>query len=450
MAMNLIATFFVEYRFELISIPFILLINAFLVASEFSLIKVRFSHFNTDLRDKVLADSRIGPLLTSGDRTIRAIRYALTGCLFLYALASYPVLHSVLSKLEVTAYGTPTQVSIVLAILLAVSLHYLVGELIPRAIGLTYPMQSLRASMPLILLLGWILRPIRKFIFGILSTLWGFWRKEPVPDLDSLRLETQIEFLDKDSPAFTQVAQLILKNTMMMRDLVVEDVLLPRNQVKYFDLNLPLAENLKMAKETGHTRFPLCYGDLDTCLGLVHIKDIFRYKGALERLDLRRIKRNMIRINTEEPLESALTKLLSHRMHMALVIDEFRGAEGVLTLERILEQLVGDIRDEFDADEEVLIQPEMDSGETIVSGLTPLHEIESKFNVQLETEEVSTIGGLVTSELGRIPEANTIVQVDGLQIEITEVDETRVVEVSIRKAEESAEEDADSQHPEDN
>ena len=385
------------------------------------------------------ANKGIGRLLEKGDRTIRAIRYALAGCLFLYALVSYPLLHSILSTFELAAYGMVTPAAIVLAFLLAVSLHYLVGELIPRAVGLTFPTQSLRMAMPVIIPFVWISRPIRRLLYGLLSSCWRIWINEPVPDLDSLELETQIEFLDKESPGMSQVAQLILKNTMMMRDLVVEDVLLPRNQVKYFDLNAPLKENLEMAKETGHTRFPLCYGDLDTCLGLVHIKDIFRYKGDLERLDLRRIKRNMIRINTEEPLESALTKLLSHRMHMALVIDEFRGAEGVLTLERILEQLVGDIRDEFDADEEVLIQPEMDSGQTIVSGLTPLHEIESKFDVELVTEEVSTIGGLVTSELGRIPEANTTVVMAGLEIEITEVDETRVVEVMIRKAEGSEE-----------
>jgi CBS domain containing-hemolysin-like protein len=233
----------------------------------------------------------------------------------------------------------------------------------------------------------------------------------------------------------SQVAQLILKNTLLMRELVVADVLLPRNQVKYFDLNLPLKENLDLAKETGHTRFPLCYGDLDSCLGLVHIKDIFRYKGELEKLDLRRIKRNMIRIDSEEPLESALTKFLSHRMHMALVIDEFRGTEGVLTLERILEQLVGEIRDEFDADEEVLIRPEMDSGETVVSGLTPLHEIEARFGIDFDNEEVSTIGGLVTSELGKIPDLGAELTIGNLHIEITEVDDTRVVEVKIYREE---------------
>jgi len=219
-----------------------------------------------------------------------------------------------------------------------------------------------------------------------------------------------------------------------MRELVVADVLLPRNQVKYFDLNQPLQENLKMAKESGHTRFPLCFGDLDRCIGLIHIKDLFRFTGDLSRLDLRRLKRNMIRIDSEEPLETALTKLLSHRMHMALVIDEFRGTEGVLTLERILEQLVGEIRDEFDAEEEVLIKADLESDEAVVSGLTPLHEIEAAFEVELDTEEVSTIGGLVTSQLGRIPETGERIQLGSLDVEITGVDETRVVEVRIRPA----------------
>ncbi len=441
--MNFLTTIISEYLTELIGIPLTLLLNALLVACEISLIKIRFSHFNTELRDRVEEDKRIGSLFGSGDRTIRVIRFGLTVCLILYALLSYPLFKSLFNNLEISAYGLVTPVSALLAFTIAVSLHHLTGELLPRAFGLAYPLRSLRMGTPLIVIFGWISRPVRKLVFGLVSSFWMLWKKEDVPDLDSLDLETQIELLRKESPEMSPVAQLILKNTLMMRELVVEDVLLPRNQVKYFDLNLPLQDNLEMAKETGHTRFPLCYGDLDHCLGLIHIKDIFRHTGELEQLDLRRIKRNMIRIDSEEPLESALTKFLSHRMHMALVIDEFRGTEGVLTLERILEQLVGEIRDEFDADEEVLISPEMDSGETVVSGLTPLHEIEGKFNVDFENEEVSTIGGLVTSELGRIPDVGTEISISSLQVEITQVDETRVVEVKIRPVDDSGEKHAD-------
>ena len=435
-------TFFSDYIIQLIGIPLTLFFNALLVACEFSLIKIRFSHFNTDLREQVERHRRLGPLLASGDRTIRVIRLCLTGCLLLYALFSFPLLEAVFLRLEWHLWGTPTPLSAIVAFLIALSLHHMVGELFPRAVGLAYPLQTLHVGVPVLAVFGWLTRPIRHLVLWVVRFVWRLWRKEALPDMDSLDLETQIELLRKEAPQMSMVAQLILKNTLLMRELVVSDVLLPRNQVKYFDLNQPVEENLKMAKETGHTRFPLCYGDLDRCIGLVHIKDIFRYPGEPARLDLRRIKRNMIRIDSEEPLESALTKLLSHRMHMALVIDEFRGTEGVLTLERILEQLVGEIRDEFDADEEVLIRPSVETDEAVVSGLTPLHEIESIFGLELDSEEVSTIGGLVTSELGRIPETGEEVVTQGLHIGITGVEETRVTEVRIRRAEPVEEEAA--------
>lgn len=416
---------------ELIGIPLVLFLNALLVACEFSLIKIRFSHFNTDLRDRVDNHRLLRPLLESGDRTIRVIRLGLTACLILYALFSFPLLMALLGT---TGFDFPFAggISAILAFTFALALHHLVGELFPRGLGLAYPFQSLRLGAPVIIVLGWLTRPLRLLVLNLVRFIWRIWKKEEVPDLDSLELETQIELLRKESPEMSMVAQLILKNTLLMRELVVSDVLLPRNQVKYFDLNLPLEENLQLARETGHTRFPICYGDLDRCLGLVHIKDIFRYPGDLKRLDLRRLKRNMIRIDSEEPLESALTKLLSHRMHMALVIDEFHGTEGVLTLERILEQLVGEIRDEFDADEEVLIRADLENEEAVVSGLTPLHEIESIFGMDFDTEEVSTIGGLITSELGRIPETGECLQIGNLSVEITGVDETRVIEVKLK------------------
>lgn len=429
--MNLYDSFGADLTIPLVGVPLTLLVNALLVACEFSLIKIRFSHFDTDLRERVESNKRLGPLLSSGDQTIRVIRLGLTMCLILYALFSYQLFVHFFGQLELGFRDAITPISAVLAFVTSVTLHQLVGELFPRALGLAYPMRSLLVGAPTITVLGWLTRPLIRLVFQLVSFFWKSWRREPLPDLDSLDLETQIELLRKESPEMSAVAQLILKNSLMMRELVVSDVLLPRNQVKYFDLNLPLRDNMDMAKETGHTRFPLCYGDLDRCLGLIHIKDIFRFKGDLDKLDLRRIKRSMIRIDSEEPLESALTKFLSHRMHMALVIDEFRGTEGVLTLERILEQLVGEIRDEFDADEEVLIRPEQDSDETVVSGLTPLHEIEANLNIELENEEVSTIGGLVTSELGRIPTLGEQVIAHGLKIEVTGVDETRVIEVRI-------------------
>jgi len=407
------------------------LLHGLLTAFELSLIKLRFSHFNTRLLDELRATKRYASIIDAPDRASRAARLAILVTVIGYGWLAIPLCYAWLSGAG-AGFALPETVAGALAFVVALAVLYLFGELLPRAIGLSYPVSVLRAAAPLIVLIrffgNFVIGPMTRLSRSILR-LFGL--KEP-KHLESLDLETQIELLEEEAPHVTGVAQKILRSALQMRGLVVSDVMLPRNQVQFFNTFDSVADNLKMARRTGHTRFPLCEGDLDRCIGLIHIKDLFRYPGDLRSLDLRRIRRDIIRFDSEEPLESALTKLLGSNMHMALVLDEFRGTEGVLTLERILEQLVGEIRDEFDSDEVDLIQTMRGEGEALVSGLTPIHEIEERFDVRIENDEVSTVGGLITAELGRIPEPGEEVEVEGLHIRVTQVDETRVIEAHIR------------------
>lgn len=411
----------------------LLLLNAVLVAAEMATLKVRFSHFDETLREWLESRKRLNELLAEGELGLQGLRLGQSLCTAGFVLIGFGLIWHGMAVLGWNPAGalwlhglTAVGIFWVLALL-----QYLLGEAVPRLLGLAAPGGTLRRAGWLLLLVDVLVQPVRWPVNAVVGPVWRWLRKEAPPEIAGLELETQIEELNRETPELSAVAHLIFKNALAMRELVVADVLLPRNQVKYFDLNLSLQENLQMAKETGHTRFPLCFGDLDHCLGLIHIKDIFRFSGDLSKTSLRKLKRDMIRIDSEEPLEQALTRLLSHKMHMALVIDEFRGTEGVLTLERILEQLVGDIRDEFDTDEQALIRPEGTGGELRVSGLMPLHELEQHFDIEIESEEVSTLSGLVTSEIGRIPEAGESLRVNGLQVEVLEVDETRIIEALV-------------------
>jgi CBS domain containing-hemolysin-like protein len=424
-----------DWVLHIIGLLSLLGIHGLLVACESSLVKIRFSHFNRELRDAIDASRSLSAIVEKGDRSTRTLRIgsSLSSIVYVVLLLSLAARWMGPDGLALNGIAFLGGIGGILAV--GLFLYHALAEVAPRSLGFEHPLSALRAGSWLLPLMGALTAPFRWLSIEAVSIGWRIFHKSELPDIDSLDLETQIQEVREESPEMSVVAQLILKNTLLMRELVVSDVLLPRNQVKYFDLNLPLSENLQMAKETGHTRFPLCFGDLDRCLGLIHIKDIFRYPGDPARLDPRRIKRNMIRIDSEEPLEEALTKLLSHRMHMALVIDEFHGTEGVLTLERILEQIVGEIRDEFDADEEVLIKSDHSEETAVVSGLTPLHEIEGLFDTELENEDVSTVGGLITSELGEIPPVGASLKHAGLEFSVTEVDETRVLEVRIIRTE---------------
>ena len=136
-----------------------------------------------------------------------------------------------------------------------------------------------------------------------------------------------------------------------MQELVVHDVLLPRNQVVVYDLDQSYEKNLDRMQVAGHTRFPLCYGSLDQCIGIIHIKDIFRATDDALLAQPVKLKRMIAQFTLETPLEEALERMLRAKFHMALVEDTFGGIVGVVTLESILEKLVGDIQDEFDSEE---------------------------------------------------------------------------------------------------
>jgi CBS domain containing-hemolysin-like protein len=220
-----------------------------------------------------------------------------------------------------------------------------------------------------------------------------------------------------------------------MRKRVAQDILLPRNQIIFLNLEDGVATNLELARQAGHTRFPLCEGDLDHCVGLVHIKDLFRSREDPATLELRKHRREILRFGSDEPVENVLQRMLKKRVHFALVVDEFGGAVGAVTLENVLEELVGDILDEFDK-EEALIRT-VEEGVYLVDGLAPLHDVCEELGVEISREDVSTFGGFITSSLGAMPMPNKPMRLGPLIVTVVNMTERRIVtaKVSIAPAE---------------
>jgi CBS domain containing-hemolysin-like protein len=223
----------------------------------------------------------------------------------------------------------------------------------------------------------------------------------------------------------------IVGNTLEMGQLKVQDVMVSRKQVQILDVEDGLERNLEIARTCGHTRLPLCEGDLDHCLGIIHVKYAFRLLGKDSReLSLRSITRAPALVSAEDPLPLALRKMMKWKVHMALVGDEFGGVDGVITLEDILEEVVGEIQDEFDADEKYIEQLNQHSWK--ISGLTPLHELPESLGINEEEEEVTSFGGLITQEFGKIPGAFETLLLRNLEVTILEADETRIGLTEVR------------------
>ena len=252
------------------------------------------------------------------------------------------------------------------------------------------------------------------------------------PSFDYIDVEVMLR--SEESETISPYAGKIVKNAIMLQDLDVSDVMLPRNNVVYFNTDDSNEENLALAEKTRHSRYPICKGNLDNCYGIVHIKDIFLNKS--EKLDLMQLRRDTLRLKETEKLEAALAKLLKYKLHMALVEDEFCGVIGVMTLDIALSELVGQISDEFDGASDQTIRV-IGKDKYKISGIASLHKVEEFLDVDFDTDEVSTFGGLITFSLGRFPEKGERVHFkkQNMRVTIDEVAERMVAECTVQMEE---------------
>jgi len=213
----------------------------------------------------------------------------------------------------------------------------------------------------------------------------------------------------------------------------VRDIMTPRGEVVYLDLEDDFETNAKKAIASKHTRFPLSRENLDNTVGLIHIKDLVTMMND-PNPDLMKIKREVVPVPEMMPLEKLLTLFLSKHAHLAIVVDEFGGTVGMVTLEDVLEELVGDIQDEFDT-EKAEFQT-INANEFTVDGTLGLYELNDLAKLELESADVSTIGGYVTHLLGHLPKQGEQVRIDGYLVTVSQTDARRVKQLHFRKAEE--------------
>src|SRR5438094_5221063 len=204
----------------------------------------------------------------------------------------------------------------------------------------------------------------------------------------------------------------------------------PRGEIVYLDLEDDFETNVKKAIESKHTRFPLCRENLDNTVGLIHVKDLLPMMRD-PHPDLLKIKHELIPVPEMMPLERLLKLFLSKHAHVALVVDEFGGTVGMVMLENVLEELVGDIQDEFDFEKEEFRK--INANEFSVDGSLGLYELNDLVKLDLESADVSTIGGYVTHLLGHLPKTDEQVKIDNYLVTVSQADSRRVKQLHSKK-----------------
>jgi CBS domain containing-hemolysin-like protein len=312
--------------------------------------------------------------------------------------------------------------------------HVVIGEQVPKVL-------AIRKPVPMTL---WLISPLHWFyrVFG-----WAIWtingsanfilrkvfKVEPASH-DEVHSAEELAQLVEESEKHDEVTETereILINALELNDLKVHDVMTTRSEAVVFDLEHSFEKNLEIASCTKHTRFPLVQGHIDNALGLIHIKDLLTLTGE-DDPDLMRIKRELKVVPETMPLDTLLTFFLKEKAHLAMVVDEFGDPSGLVFLDNVIEELVGDIQDEFDNERSAYTK--VNENEFIVEGAISLNELSDHVPVlELESGEVTTVGGYITQQLGHLPEPGEALEIEGYEAKVTSTDGRRVGQVHFTK-----------------
>src|SRR6266704_2842196 len=432
---------------KLLAIAVLVLLNGFFVAAEFALVKIRTSHLKT----MAASGSKRAGLLRAMKDNLNAY---LSACQVGITMASLglgwlgePFLGRMLQPFFALAgIESPAvikSISFALAFSAITFLHIVVGEQAPKIL-------AIRKAMPSALFVS---APLRWFYAVFKPAIWllnaasnwilrRLFHVEPIAEGELAHSEEELRLIVRESEKSAEVTPLgreLVFNVLDLRDRVVREIMTPRGEIVYLDFEDDFETNAKKAIESRHTRFPLCSENLDNTVGLVHIKELLPIMRDPQP-DLLKIKRDIIPVPEMMPLEKLLKLFLSKHAHLALVVDEFGGTVGMVTLENVLEEVVGDIQDEFDFEKEEFRK--ISANEFTVDGALGLYELNELARLELESADVSTIGGYVTHLLGHLPKQGEQVKIGNYLVTVSQTDGRRVNQLHFKKLDDVADEES--------
>jgi len=225
----------------------------------------------------------------------------------------------------------------------------------------------------------------------------------------------------------------IIEGALTVSEMAVRDIMIPRAQVDFIDINEPVERFVTRVIGTAHSRFPVIDQNRDDVIGVLLAKDLLRYYAGEEEFNVREMLRPAVFVPEAKRLNVLLREFRASRNHMAIVIDEYGGVAGLVTIEDVLEQIVGDIEDEYDFDEasdNILPEP---GGRYRVKALTQIADFNAAFDSKLPDEAADTVGGFLIAQLGRLPKRGETVQLEGLRFQVLRADSRRVYTLLVDK-----------------
>jgi CBS domain containing-hemolysin-like protein len=413
----------------------LVLMNAFFVTAELAMIRIRDSQLATLSGKRNRRARTARHIVAHIDAYIGATQFGITLASLGLGMAVEPVFNSLLAPLfrlaGVTSETLQHHIAIGVGFFTNCYLLIVAGELVPKAIAIrrTLPAALLTAK-PLV----WFYRVSFPFIWLLnrSSQLIVTWLGVGPDGLQGGQSEEELRVILGAAQGSPDRRNLIL-NALDLRHRTAREVMRPRNEVTVFDSSATIADCINLAERTRYSRFPICDdGDPNKARGVIHIKDLYASRErAKTAADLLPLARKLICVPETARLERLLQRFLEKKSHFAFVVDEFGATLGIVTLENVIEAIVGQIQDEFDAEATQFVRQSENVWE--VSGTLPLHDLESIIGTVPHEESVATASGWVTQRLGGFPKTGDVFLAGDFELHVEAMDGLRVARLKITR-----------------
>jgi CBS domain containing-hemolysin-like protein len=423
---------------RLLALFTLVLLNGFFVASELAIVKIRASQLDALIEQGDTRAKMTRHITDHLESYISATQLGITLASLGLGWLGEPFLAHMIEPafvtLGVTSTTLITTASFIIAFSLITFLHIVLGELAPKSLAIRKPVSLALWLSPPLGLFYIIFRPIIRFLHLSANLLLRYvLHVEPIDESEQALTNEELRVIlteSREAEEVSPLGQQLAVNALDLRHRVVRDIMTPRSEVIFLDYEEPFDGELLKAISSRHTRFPLCNGALDESVGLVHIKDLLQIIHSGNK-DLKGLQRPIHHVSEMMPLEKLLNYFLGKHAHLAIAVDEYGGAVGIVTLDNVLEELVGSIHDEFDTHEDEITK--IGDGEFNAEGTLALHDLAEATGLKFDETEVSTIGGYITQTLGHLPTRGERVTIGEYVATVSESDGRRVLMVNFKK-----------------
>jgi CBS domain containing-hemolysin-like protein len=415
----------------------LVLVNAFFVAAEFAVVRARATRMEELAREGNWQARLVRGIQRRLDAFLSATQLGITltslGLGWIGEPAFAHILAGAFAAVGIESPRVIQNTSIAAGFATITFLHIVVGELAPKSYAIRF---TDRVAL-------WVALPMRLFQLTFAPALWllqhGAKATLALLGVTAERSgnlahsEDELRMLLAESHQMGELSgtkRELLENVIDYTERTARHVMVPRADIAYLSLARPLDDNLAVVTQAAATRFPLCSTDIDHVVGMIHVKDLFNRRDQLRSSeDLASLKREILFVPESRPLDLLQRDFQQRRTHMAIVVDEYGGTSGLVTLEDVIEEIVGEIQDEFDREPPSV--EETPQG-LVFDGLTLVDDVADRLGVKLpETADVSTLGGFVTAHVGRMPRKGDRIAVAGHEFTVVDVHGRRVTKVLV-------------------